>query len=98
MTMDNMIKREIFIQRKILICHIWLTIPFQFLWSIVMFDSQWCQCVRTVDVSKRNSANREGIDLKLEQVAFNFSGKILKERLEHQVRGALDNFRIGNDF
>lgn len=63
-----------------------------------MFYSQWCQCVRAVDASKRDSANREGIGPKLEQVAFNFNGKILKKRLKHQVRRALDNFRIGNVF
>lgn len=66
--------------------------------STCQFDIQLHQYVRSLDVWKRDSAKREGIDPKLEEVAFNFCGKDLKERKEHQKRGELDSFIMGKGF
>jgi len=57
-----------------------------------------CQCVGSLDAYKSDSAKRGGIGPKVEEVAFHFYGKDLKERKEHQVRGALNSFIIGRGF
>lgn len=47
---------------------------------------------------RKDTLKRGGIGLKLKEVAFNFYGKDLRERIEHQVRGALHNFVMGKGF